>query len=88
MQIINLRLALVSVVAMLVGSSVGSWRFTLDALRCLVPKPATDMASATKSGSDTKLHRSATTVILLRGNGHRNMTFALTMLVYMSCSEG
>ena len=31
------------VVAMLVGSSVGSWRFTLGALCCLVTELATDV---------------------------------------------
>ena len=77
------------VVAMLVGSSVGSWRFTRGALCCLVTKLATDVASATKSGSDAKLHRSVTTVILLlKRNGHSNMTFALTTVIYVSRSKG
>ena len=74
--------------AMLVGSSVKSWHFTLGALRCLVPKLATDMVSATKSGSNAKLHRSITTVIILKNNGYQNMTFALAKLIYVSCGEG
>ena len=74
---------------MLVGSSVGSWRFTLGALCCLVTELATDVASAKKSGSSTKLHRSVTAVILLlKRNRHSNMTFALTTVVYMSCGKG
>ena len=77
-----------TVVAMLVGSSVGSWCFTLGALCCLVTELATDMASAAKIGSGAQLHRSVTTVILLKGNGHCNMMFVLTTLSYMSCCEG
>ena len=77
------------VVAMLVGSSVGSWHFTLGALCCLVTKLAANMASATKSGSGTNLHRSVTMVILLlKRNRHSNMMFALTMVVYMSRGKG
>ena len=78
-----------TVVAMSVGSSVGSWRFTLGALCCLVTKLAIDVASATKSGSGTKLHRSATMVtFLLNGNRHSNMIFALTTVIYVSRGEG
>ena len=74
---------------MLVGSSVGNWRFTLGALCCLVTELATDVASAVKSGSGAKLYRNITMVILLfKGNGHSNMTFALTMVVYLSRGEG
>ena len=74
---------------MSVGSSVGSWRFSRFALGCLVTKLPTDVASATKSGSGTKLHRSVTTVILLlKHNGHSNMTFALTTVIYVSRGEG
>ena len=76
------------VVAMLVGSSVGSWRFTLGALGCLVTKLAADMASAAKSGSSSKLRRSVTMVILLNGNRHSNMTFALTTVIYVSRGKG
>ena len=48
-----------------------------------------DMASATKSGSSAKLHRSVTMVILLlKCNGHSNMMFALTTVIYMSRSKG
>ena len=75
--------------AMLVGSSVGSWHFTLGALRCLLTGLATDVASAAKSGSSAKLHRSITVVtLLLNGNRHSNMTFVLTMVVYMSRGKG
>ena len=74
---------------MSVGSSVGSWRFTLGALCCLVTKLAADVASAAKSGSSAKLHRSVTMVILLlNGNRHSNMMFALTMVIYMSRGKG
>ena len=77
------------VVAMLVGSSVGSWRFTLGALCCLVTKLAADVASATKSGSSAKLHRSVIMVILLlKHNRHSNMTFALTRVIYVSRGKG
>ena len=77
------------VVTILVGSSVGSWHFTLGTLYCLVTKLAADVASATKSGSGAKLHRSVTTVILLlKHNGHSNMTFALTTVIYVSRGEG
>ena len=70
------------IVAISIGSSVGSSRFTLGALGCLVTELAADMASAMKSGSNTKLHRSVTMVILLpKRNRHRNMTFALTMVI-------
>ena len=89
LQIIKLGLRFMTVVAMLVGSSVGSWRFTCFALSCLVTKLPTDVASATKSGSGAKLHSSVTTVILLlKRNGHSNMTFALTVVIYMSCGKG
>ena len=74
---------------MLVGSSVGSCRFSRFALGCLVTKLPTDVASAVKSGSGAKLHRSITMVILLlKHNGHSNMMFALTMVVYVSCGKG
>ena len=74
---------------MLVGSSVGSWCFTLGTLGCLVTELPADVASAAKSGSGSKLHRSITTVILLpKWNRHSNMTFALTMVVYVSRGEG
>ena len=78
-----------TVVAMLVGSSVGSWCFTLGALGCVVTELPADVASAAKSGSGAKLHRSITTVILLlKSNGHSNITFALTTVVYMSRGKG
>ena len=74
---------------MSVGSSVGSWRFSRFALGCLVTKLPTDVASAAKSGSGAKLHRSVTTVILLlKRSGHSNMTFALTTVIYVSRGEG
>ena len=74
---------------MLVGSSVGSWRFSRFALGCLVTKLPADVASAVKSGSGTKLHRSVTMVILLlKCNGHSKMTFALTTVIYVSRSKG
>ena len=74
---------------MSVGSSVGSWCFTLDALGCLVTELPTDMASAAKSGSSAKLHRSITMVILLlKRNGHSNMMFALTTVTYVSRGKG
>ena len=77
------------VVAMLVGSSVGSWRFTLGALCYIVTKLAADVASAAKSGSGAKLHRSVTTIILLlKCNRHSNMTFALTTVIYVSRGKG
>ena len=77
------------VVAMSVGSSVGSWRFTLGALCCLVTELVADVASVAKSGSGAKLHRSVTMVtLLLNGNGLSNMTFALTTVVYMSRGKG
>ena len=74
---------------MLVGSSVGSWHFSRFALGCLVTKLPADVASAAKSGSGAKLHRSVTMVILLlKRNGHSNMTFALTTVIYVSRGEG
>ena len=74
---------------MLVGSSVGSWCFTLGALGCLVTELPAEVASAVKSGSGTKLHRSVTTVILLlKRSGHSNMMFALTTVIYVSRGEG
>ena len=71
----KLRLNLVMVVAMSVGSSVGSWIFAIGALCCLVPKLAIDVASAEKSVSGTKLHRSITAVILLNGYIIMMLTF-------------
>ena len=71
----KLRLNLVMVVAMSVGSSVGSWIFTIGAPCCLVPKLAIDVASAEKSVSSTKLHRSIATVILLNGYIIKMLTF-------------
>ena len=72
---------------MLVGSSVGSWRFTLGTLCHLVTELASAVASAAKSG--VKLHKGVTMVILLlKGNGHSNMTFALNTVVYMSHGKG
>ena len=69
--------------------TVGSWCFTLGALCCLVTKLAADVASAMKSGSSAKLHRNVTAVtLLLNGNRHRNMTFALTTVVYVSRGKG
>ena len=89
LQIIKLGLRFAMVVAMLVGSSVGSWRFTLGALGCLVTELPADVASAAKSGSGAKLHRSVTAVtLLLNGNRHSNMTFALTMVLYVSHGKG
>ena len=89
MQIIELGLRIVTVVAMLVGSSVGSWRFTLVALGRLVTELPAAVAFAAKSGSGAKLHRSVTTVILLlKCNGQSNMTFALTTVIYVSRSKG
>ena len=77
------------VVAVLVGSTVGSWGFGLGTLRCFVTELATDVASAAKSGSGAKLYRSVTAVILLiKGNRHRNMIFELTTVVYVSRGEG
>ena len=73
---------------MLVGSSVGSWHFTRFALGCLVTKLPADVASAAKSGSGAKLHRSITMVILLNGNRHSNMIFALTTVIYVSHRKG
>ena len=74
---------------MSVGSSVGSWRFSRFTLGCLVTELPADVASAAKSGSGAKLHRSITTVILLlKHNEHSNMTFALTMVIYISRSKG
>ena len=83
LQIIKLGLRFATVVAILVGSSLGSWRFTrFGALGCLVTELPADVASAAKSGSGAKLHRSVTTVILLlKRNGHSNMTFALTTVI-------
>ena len=82
MQTIKFGLRFATVVTMLVGSSVGSWHFTFGALCCLVTKLAANVASATKSGSGAKLHRSVTVVtLLLHGNRHSNMTFALTTVV-------
>ena len=89
LQIVKLGLRFATVVAMLVGSSVGSWCFTLGALCCLVTELATDVASATKSGSSAKLHSSITAVtLLLNGNRHSNMMFALTTVVYVSRGKG
>ena len=89
MQIIKLGLRFATVVAMSVGSSVGSCCFTLGALGCLVTKLPADAASAAKSGSGAKLHRSVTTVILLlKRNRHSNMMFALTTVIYVSRSKG
>ena len=48
-----------------------------------------DVASAAKSGSGTKLHGSITMVILLlKCNGHSNMMFAFTTVIYVSRSKG
>ena len=86
---IKLGFRLATIVAVSVGSSVGSWRFSRFALGCLVTKLPADVASAAKSGSGAKLHRSVTMVIrLLKGNGHNNMTFALTTIVYVSRGKG
>ena len=74
---------------MSVGSSVGSWHFSRFTLGCLVTKLPADMASAMKSSSSAKLHRSVTKVILLlKRNGHSNMKFALTTVIYVSRGEG
>ena len=74
---------------MSVGCIVGSWRFTGFALGCLVTKLPADVASAAKSGSGAKLHRSVTMVILLlKRNRHSNMAFALTTVIYVSRSKG
>ena len=75
---------------MSVGSSVGSCHFSrFVALGCLVTELPADVASAAKSGSGAKLHRSITMVILLlKRNGHSNMTFALTTVIYVSRSKG
>ena len=88
LQIIKLGLRFLTVVTISVGSSVENWRFTLGALCCLVTKLATDVASATKSGSGAKLHRSVFAIILLNGNRHSNMTFALTTVIYVSHGKG
>ena len=47
---------LLALFIMAVGGGVGSWRFTLGALRCLMAKPTAQMTFAAKSRSGAKLH--------------------------------
>ena len=64
---------------MSVGASVGRWRFTLHALRCLVAEPATEVTFATKSHSGAKLHWRIiiARVGYINRNGYRMFTLAL-----------
>ena len=65
-----------------VGASVGRWRFTFRALRCLVAKPATEITFATKSCSGAKLHWCI--IIRLVGYINKNGYKAFTITLFVN----
>ena len=66
---------------MMVGSSVGSWRFTLRALRGLMPILATFVAAPTKRRCGAKLHWCVIPVGLLNGNGNGYGSFTVMFVI-------
>ena len=75
---------------MAVGGGVGSWRFTLGALRSLVAKPTAQVTFATKSCSSAKLYWCI--IIILVGYSNQDSTRPLitTIFVYNAsvCEHG
>ena len=80
---IKFALLLTRATRMLVGSSVGSWSFTLGALRGLMPILTTYVAAPTEHHSRAKLHWHVIPVGLLNGyrNGYRSFTDTFVTLV-------
>ena len=67
---------------MAVGGGVGSWQFTLGALRSLVAKPTAQVTFATKNCSSTKLYWCI--IITLVGHGNRNSNRPLTTTLFIN----
>ena len=72
---------------MTVGSSVGSWRFTLRALRGLMPILATYMAAPMECRCGAKLHRYVIPVGLLNGNGNGYGSFTDMFVTFVSSGK-
>ena len=72
---------------MTVGSSVGSWRFTLRALRGLMPILATYVAAPTERRCGAKLHWCIIPVGLLNGNGNGYRSFTITFVILMNIGK-
>ena len=66
---------------MAVGGGVGSWRFTLGALRSLVAKPTAQVTFTTKSCSSSKFYWYI--IIMLVGYGNRNSNRLLTTTLFI-----
>ena len=72
---------------MTVGSSVGSWRFTLGALRGLMPILATYVAAPTERRCGAKLHWRVIPVGLLKGNGNGHGSFTITFVILITLAN-
>ena len=66
---------------MLVSASVGRWRFTFHALRCLVAEPAIEVTFAAKSRSCAKLHWHIIIVRMAYINRNGYWAFMLALFV-------
>ena len=71
----------------MVGSSVGSWRFTLGALRGLMPILATYVAAPTERRCGTKLHWRVISVGLLEGNGNGHEFFTVMFVILINIGK-
>ena len=87
MQIIEFALRFTSATVMPVGSSVGSWRFTLGALRGLMPILATYVAAPTERRCGAKLHWRVIPAGLLEGNGNGHGSFAVTFVILIDIGK-
>ena len=72
---------------MMVGSSVGSWRFTLRALCGLMPVLATYMAAPMELCCGAKLHWHVIPVGLLNGKGNGYGSFTITFVILMNIGK-
>ena len=67
---------------MAVGGGMGSWQFTLGALRSLVAKPTTQVTFAEKIGSSVKLHWHLIITLVGYGNQDSNRPLKTTIFVH------
>ena len=87
LQVIKLARLLALVACMMVGSSVGSWRFSLRALRGLMPILATYVAAPAECCFGAKLHWRVIPVGLLNGNGNGYGSFTSTFVTLVSSGK-
>ena len=72
---------------MMVGSSVGSWRFTLRALHGLMLIPTTYVAVPMERHCSAKLHWCVISVGLLHGNGNGYGSFTDMFVTLVSSGK-